>query len=655
MTHDPLADLDSEILHFLESVGIPPDPATLNTPADRQFGERATNAAMRLARERRMAPRQIAEEVVAHFDSTQASLIAAVEPAGPGFINFRLNYEVFAPQVIEAVREMGAMYGRRASTAPQSIVVEHTSVNPNKEWHIGHVRNAVLGDVVMRLLRLAGNQVQVQNYIDDTGLQAAQAVYALLSFPEQPLPDEKYDHYIGRLYVKIAAEIAAEQALTDRLKTVQGGVPGASSAGQTGIDETASILARLSNIERLKTGILQSMHAIERGEHHDIQQQLLGAQLQTAFRLGIFYDLLNWESHLVGSHLFADAIGRIEQSRTVYRATEGHYVGALVIETRAKARDGDEPKLEVLIRSNGIPTYVGKDIAYHMWKFQLLPDRLTYVEYATQPNGETLWSTALHGSPRSQPCPNRVINIIMVHQSQAQEAVKDGLSAAGYGEQAEHLFHLAYGLVSTAQGKISGRKGTGVSGDTVIDEAVRAAHQRLKEKRSQDLSDVEMERIAEAVGIGALRYFMVQYNPLRDIVFDVADVVSYDGNTGLYVQYALVRMFAILRRGEEAGVTTGNIDAADARLLQHEQEKRLLFHLAQFPELVATACRTLSVNLLAEYAYDLATIFSQFYRDCPVLNAEPALRDARLLLVRTVRDVLTNVCGVLGVPVIERL
>jgi len=655
VTHDPLADFDREILHFLESVGIPPDPATLNTPADREFGERATNAAMRLARERRMAPRQIAEEAVTHFDPRQAGLIAAVEPAGPGFINFRLNYTVFAPRVIAAVREMGAIYGRREITAPLSIVVEHTSVNPNKEWHIGHVRNAVLGDVVARLLCLAGNQVQVQNYIDDTGLQAAQAVYALLTFPEQPLSDEKYDHYIGRLYVKIAAEIAAEQALKDQLKNVQGNAPESSSASQTELDETASAVARLANIERLKTGILQTMHAIERGEHNDIQHQLLGAQLKTAYRFGIFYDLLNWESHLVGSHLFAEAIRQIEQSPTVYRATEGHYAGALVIETRARAREGDEPKLEVLIRSNGIPTYVGKDIAYHMWKFQLLPDRLTYAGYAIQPNGETLWSTALHGSPRAQPRPDRLINIIMVHQSQAQEAVKDGLSAAGFGEQAEHLFHLAYGLVSTAQGKISGRKGTGVSGDAVIEEAVRAAHQRIKEKRSQDLSDEEMERIAEAVGIGALRYFMVQYNPLRDIVFDVADVVSYDGNTGLYVQYALVRMFAILRRGAEAGVTAGNIDAADTGLLQHEQEKRLLFHLAQYPELVATACRTLSVNLLAEYAFELATIFSQFYRDCPVLNAEPALRHARLLLVRTVREVLTNVCGVLGVPVIERL
>jgi len=211
-------------------------------------------------------------------------------------------------------------------------------------------------------------------------------------------------------------------------------------------------------------------------------------------------------------------------------------------------------------------------------------------------------------------------------------------------------------MVSTASGRISGRKGTTASGDSVIDEAVRVAYDRVREKRSDDLGDEEMRSIAEAVGVGAVRYFMVQYNPLREIVFDVSDVVSYDGNTGLYVQYALVRMFAILRRAQdEHGIDLGSVHEADPSLLQHEQEKRLAVHLAQYPETLATASRTLAINLVAEYAYTLATIFSQFYRDCSVLNADPPLRAARLLLVHTVRDVLANACGVLGVPVIQRL
>jgi arginyl-tRNA synthetase len=291
-----------------------------------------------------------------------------------------------------------------------------------------------------------------------------------------------------------------------------------------------------------------------------------------------------------------------------------------------------------------------------MWKFHLLPDNLRYVEYAVQPNGEVLCSTALRGSPGEDEAPQRVINVIGVHQTTAQETVKIALRAAGYADAAEHLVHLAYGMVGTAEGKLSGRKGTSASGDAVIDEAVRVAHERVREKRSQDLTEDEMRSIAEAVGVGAVRYFMVQYNPLRSIVFDVRDVVSYDGNTALYIQYALVRMAAILRRArEERGISQELIDGADAALLEHSQEKRLIFQLAQYPWVIADASRMLAINLVAEFAYDLATIFSQFYRDCQVLEAEPALRAARLLLVQTVRDVLANACGVLGVPVIVRL
>jgi arginyl-tRNA synthetase len=207
----------------------------------------------------------------------------------------------------------------------------------------------------------------------------------------------------------------------------------------------------------------------------------------------------------------------------------------------------------------------------------------------------------------------------------------------------------------TPQGKLTGRRGA-IAADDVIDEAVRVAYERVKEKRSHDLSDEEMRSIAEAVGVGAVRYFMVQYNPLRDIVFDVADVVSYDGNTALYIQYALVRMFAILRRATaERGVSIEEIDGADLSLLTHLQEQRLVYHLVQLPTVIADTSRTLGVNLVAEFAFSLATIFSQFYRDCTVLDAEPSVRNARLRLVRAARDVLALTCNLLGVPVIERL
>lgn len=637
MTHDPLADFDGQILDFLRAAGIDPELVQLSTPERREFGERATNVAFQMAKERRLAPRQIAAEIAGLFDPAQYPFISAVEPAGQGFINFRLNYAAFTPHVLDAVDDAGDLFGRRPGVQCRHMVVEHTSVNPNKEWHAGHVRNAVLGDVIARLLRLEGHDVQVQNYIDDTGLQAAQAILGLTRFPEGREDGEKFDHYSGRHYVKIAGEIGAEKELESR-------------------EHDAAAEARLENIQRLKRDSLDIMHALEHGEHHELLEQILSGQLETAYRLGVFYSLLIWESDLVNARLFDEAMQAIQSSSKVYRPEEGRYAGALVIETDGSTQQGDEPKAEVLIRSNGIPTYVGKDIAYAMWKMHVLPDRLHYRTFAIEPNGELLWSTALQGEARDGRMPERAINVIGVHQTQAQQTVKEALRVTGHPDAADRYIHLAYGMVRTVEGKISGRRGTATSGDAIIDEAVRVAYERAQEKRSQDIGDAELRRIAESVGIGAVRYFMSQYNPLREIIFDVNDVVSYDGNTGLYVQYALVRMFAILRRamtdhavGEEA------INAADTSLLSHEQERRIIYHLAQYPGTVADASRTLSVNLIAEYAYDLANLVSQFYRDCPVLPAEPPVRNARLLLVRTTRDVLVNACNVLGVPILERL
>ncbi|MGI8967649.1 MAG: arginine--tRNA ligase [Chloroflexota bacterium] len=652
MVADPLSDFEREVVDFLRASGAPPQPNQLLPPARREFGERASNVAFGLARERKMAPARIAEEIAATFDPSNYRFLAAVEPVN-GFINFRLNYAEFVPYAITSIRAAGPVFGRRPGTESQRIVVEHTSVNPNKEWHIGHVRNVVLGDVVARLLRLVGHEVEVQNYIDDTGMQAAQAVLGLQAFPEGERDGEKFDHYIGRAYVKVAAELAAEPLLRRRLEELRA-LPAEQLSEKQGF-ELVSAEARLENLDTLKGNVLRTMHGLEAGEFHGVIEQTLAAQLETAYRLGVFYDLLNFESHLVQSHLFDEAMALLERSDRVTRPTAGRYAGTLAIDTQTETTDDEEPKREVLIRSSGLPTYVAKDIAYHIWKFALVPDRLRYVDYTVQPNGEVLRSTSLQGEPHRGADPDRLINIIAVDQTQAQETVQAGLRAGGFPDAADRLFHLAYGLVSTAAGKLSGRKGTAICGDTVVEEAVRVANERVREKRSQDLSDADMDAIAEAVGIGAVRYFMVQYNPLRDIVFDVADVVSYDGNTGLYVQYALVRMFAILRRAHEQGITDDAIVHADLTLLQHEQERRLVFHLSQYPDTIATAARTLSVNLIAEYTFELATIFSQFYRDCGVLNAERDLRLVRLLLVQTVRDVLVNCCGVLGLPVIERL
>lgn len=654
MPHDPLHDFDIEIINFLKANGVEAASLQLVTPPDRTFGDRSTSIAFQLAKVRRQKPLDIATSLASSFDPSASRFISRVEAAGNGHVNFYLNYSTFIPVVIKAVEDNGHLFGRRDELDAKQIVVEHTSVNPNKEWHIGHVRNAVLGDVVVRVLRLCGHRVEAQNYIDDTGLQAAQAVHALRSFPENQGDGEKYDHYMGRLYVKVASEFASEVALRQSAETLNRETSDSNPA-EIGVS-TRSVYARLQNIEALKQGVMRTMHDLEAGEHHEAVAAILRAQLLTAFRLGVFYDLLSWESHLVQSHIFEQAMEKLRQAPHVYYAKEGRYQGTLVIQVQDTAPEGEEPKAEVLIRSNGIPTYVGKDIAYHLWKFGLLPDPLYYERFLRQPNNEQLWSTALSGENRDTPAPETVINVIGVHQAQAQDTVRAGLRAAGFNAAADNLIHLSYGMVGTAEGKISGRKGTSVSGDSVINETVNAAYDAVRGKRSQDLEENEMRATAEALGVGAVRYFMIQYNPAREITFDVKDVVNFDGNTALYIQYATVRMGAILRRAEtDLSIHGADLKGADLQLLTHEQEKRLCYHLAQYPGTVATVARTLSVNLIAEYAHDLAVIFSAFYRDCGVLNAEDDLRRARLRLVQVTREALVHVCGVLGIPIIERL
>jgi arginyl-tRNA synthetase len=515
---------------------------------------------------------------------------------------------------------------------------------------------------VVRVARLVGHEVEVQNYIDDTGRQAAEALEALHVLSTPPQDGEKYDHYVGRLYVEINARLSALPALREELAKLE----------REGADGRRVELERqCAELEKLQQGVEEMLHELEKGGHRKTIERILDAQLQTATRLGIFYDLLVWESDIVRANLLQQALDLLRQSPRVYVPSSGPHAGALVIElpepaTAKKRRGGDsndaaqataerEPNTRVLVRSNGIPTYTGKDIAYMMWKFGLLPEQLRICPYRLQANGQPLATTCPDGTFVQRTPPDEVINVVAEHQALQQQTVIEALRAAGYEQQAEHAHHLSYGMVSQAGSRISGRRGVGSSADDVITEAVAVAHERVREKQPA-LSEEERAQIAEAIGIGAIRYLMVQYNPVKAIEFNIEDVVSFEGNTGLYLQYALVRMHAILRKArEEFGLDESAIRAGDAQLLTSKQERELILRLARFPSAIADAMRTLNVNLVADYAHSLASTFSQFYRDCPVLSAEPEVRMARLHLVLATRDVLCNAANVLGVPIVERL
>lgn len=624
---DPIFDFEEAIRQFLIESGVPRDRIVLSVPPDPGFGEASCNAAFLLAREWRRSPRDIAKEIADRFVPQEGALLRHVEPAGAGFLNFHLNYDEFVPHVLMTTEAVGSSYGRPEGVESTSVVIEHTSVNPNKEWHIGHLRNAVIGDVLVRLMRLAGHRVQVQNYIDDTGRQAAEAVFALEEYrPSAPSDDQKFDQYVGTYYVRLNAEL-----------------------GEACSQERP---------EALRSGIERTLHEMEDGRHRPLIERVVAAQLETAARAGATYDLLVWESDILSASLLDDALQLLKQSPRVFVPESGEYKGAVVIELGAQPKsgttdNGQEPTYRVLVRSNGLPTYTGKDIPYMMWKFGLLEAPLQFCAFPSAVG--TIRTTCPVGQSVDMPIPEDVYNVVAEHQALPQQTVIEGLAAAGYEKEASHAHHVSYGMVSQAQGRISGRQGSGISSDQVLDEAAAVARERIEDKQP-DLNEIERTAIAEAIAVGSVRYLMTQYSAVKPIVFDLRDVVSFEGNTGLYLQYALVRMNAIMRKAEaEHGITDIQFGAADPGLLQHDAERSLLLRLARFPRAIDDAIRLLAVNQIAEYAHTLAAEFSQFYRDCPILPAEAELRLARLRLVHAARLVLGNAVTVLGIPVVERM
>ena len=715
---DPFAAFRAECAALIKSQVPEPAGYVLGIPPKKEMGQLACNVAFQLPRLRKNAPLKIAEQIVAGMDRGAFRLVRDVQAAPPGFVNFYLDHAAYAQVVLDAIQDDGDRYGRGALAAERRPLVEHTSVNPNKAWHIGHARNAVLGDTLGRLFRFIGDAVEIQNYVDDTGKQVADMIFGLRHFGYlsedgtlQIPPGRKLDHFFGEVYAQLydalsaEPELRAEQEALDearqshlsptdvaaRLEEIDRALaaldpknaPEREAAAlqrrQSGWQAIAAlhpdayearseeIADRLAEIAALKAGAEEVQHTLERGDYRAIVHACLHAQLATAWRLGIYYDLLTWEQDIVRSNLLEEALTRIKESPAVYTVEEGRKKGCLVVEMGrllpqgGGAGDEEHSSEVVLVRSNGLPTYVGKDVAYHFWKYGLLQNDMRYAEDTVQPNGQPLWTSSPDGGPRPHFPADEVINLIDSRQAYPQQVVAAALKLTGHGDVGFH--HLAYGVVSARIGgadiSMSGRFGNGVPADDVLDQAAGFALERVREKQEAALDEGEMRATAERIAAAAVRYVMVRYNPLTDIVLDPAEIVEFEGNTGAYLLYAYTRSAAILRRAEERAIAPAQWRSPDARLLSEPASVDLIGVLGRLPDVVRTTSETLAVNLLAEYAYELATAFSQFYNRCPILNAqpalEPALLQARLGLVAATAQVMRNLYGILGLQLVERL
>ncbi len=615
-------------------------------PKQASFGEIAVPAAFQLARQLKKAPKAIATELANAVGKIEG--VSAVEIAGNGYLNLRLDRGSYGAGLLANVAQA-------FSLCSDKIIVEHTNINPNKAAHIGHLRNAILGDTFVRMLRATGRQVEVQNYIDNTGVQVADVVVGFRHL-ENKTPDEvraltktpRFDYLCWDVYARVSAYY--------------------------------------EDHPEAKAWRVETLHAIEAGEGveaelaHLVADSIVGAHLNTMWRLGIAYDVLPRESEILHLKFWATAFELLKERKGIYFETEGKNKGCWVMPGSAfrEGSDGEEDS-KVIVRSNGTVTYVGKDIAYQLWKFGLLGKDFYYRKWHVYPDGHEVWaSTAAqavnverfgHGS--------RVYNVIDSRQSYLQDVVVAGLRALGFMTQAENSVHFSYEMVALSPStcvemgielsdedkrrpyvEVSGRKGLGVKADDLIDKLIEKALEEVTSRHAKE-PEPARRRVATQIAVGALRYFMLKFTRNSIIAFDFAEALSFEGETGPYVQYAAVRARNILRKLEERGEQLPDFRAsltreAMDRQLAQEDCWQLLLAASKVGSATERAVASGEPAHVARFAFQLAQSFSNFYHEFPVLSETDREKKTFLLwMTDYFRTQLDRTLAILGIEVPE--
>ena len=613
----------------------------IEIPPDLKFGELSTPVALQLARTLRKAPKIIAQEIVAALGSLEG--FAGFEVAGAGYINARLDRASGARLVAT-----GASLELKSSGLHS--LVEHTSINPNKAAHIGHLRNSILGDTFVRLLRAAGQKVDIQNYIDNTGVQVADVVVGFLHLEGKSLAE------IRRLVADCEKRTIASGRPSDAIDFYCWDLYAKTSQWYTsGTDE--------ENAERKKLRYA-ALHELELGNNETaavaelISTAVLRRHLETMLRLDIEYDFLPRESEILHLKFWDAAFEQLKKTGVLYFENEGKNKGCWVM-TRpgAEIAEGDvNEDAKVIVRSNGTVTYVGKDIAYHLWKFGLLGKDFGYKPFFTYPNHEC-WISAEKGD---EPHPHfggaqAIYNVIDTRQSDPQANVIQALRGMGYTEQADRYTHFSYEMVALTPRcavelgydvsaedlarpyiEVSGRKGFGVKADDLIDKLIAATRAEV-DARQTGRDETERQKIAEQIAIGALRYFMLKFTRNSVIAFDFKDALSFEGETGPYIQYAVVRARNIFRKGNttaEAVLAEFATLANAGAFLEGEENEDIwaLWLRAARRTLVLEQCiATSEPAYLAKHAFQLAQEFNNFYHRHHILTEEDPARKTFLL------------------------
>ncbi|MGA8806669.1 MAG: arginine--tRNA ligase [Thermoanaerobaculia bacterium] len=628
------------------------DRVVLQAPPRLAMGDLATPLCLELAKALKRKPRELAEAMV---DGLQLPMfVQSVTIEGAGYLNFRFDRGAFTAAHIGNVMAPAAPTSER-------VIVEHTNINPNKAAHIGHLRNAVLGDTYVRCMKWLGHRVETQNYIDDTGVQIADVVVAFQHLEPKSLaevramiddPSVRFDYYCWDVYSKMAAYYAASP-----------------EAQQWRRD---------------------ALHAIEKHEGDTfefaatIARAIVRLHIATMLRLGITYDLLPKESDIINLHFWDRAFELLKSSGAVIQETEGKHKDCWVMKLDESAEfEGMNEPDKILVRSNGTVTYTGKDIAYQLWKFGLLDRTFNFREFSTYDDGHILWETTSGdgdpGAPRFGGA-QKVVNVIDVRQSYLQKVVKEGVRQLGHAREAENSIHYSYEMVAltpaTAKAlgidvseedskkpyiEMSGRKGLGVKADDLIDALQSKAAESVREgSKREGLTDSDVDQLGREIAVAALRYFMLKFGRNKVIAFDFNEALTFEGDSGPYLQYSTVRVENIFRKMAERGVESKldptSLDALTLNEGLTDEMWELVRLSAELPSAIRRATDALELSIITHDLFVLAQKFNSFYHKYPILNEkDPAERQRRAVCADVFRQTMRATLGLLGIPVPERM
>jgi arginyl-tRNA synthetase len=620
----------------LDGMGAGPELEAVVEPSARpEFGDWSTPAPLRAARVLRRAPLQIAEELRQRLAATAVEHVADWTVSAPGYVNARLDDATWAPAVIaEALAlDVGRAVALPGGAVPEpgKTLVEHTNINTNKAAHVGHLRNACLGDAVARMLRRTGHVVEVNNYIDDTGVQVADVIVGLRELGMEPQQHEPYDQFCSRVYVEVMRRYEQDPSLVDRRR------------------ET------LRHIEARDNQV--AVYAKE------LAHRIVQAHLDTMARFDIGYDLLTWESDILELGFWRKAFAMLRERGVIVHVEAGRNAGCWVMPWEAgeeaaasdQSGEADEESAKILVKSDGVATYTAKDIAYQLWKFGLLELDFHYRRWDPArddtPATTTSDRAAADLDDRGYGRATRVVNVIDARQAYPQQVVRQAVHRLGFDAQAERSIHLAYEVVALSakaarelgleveEGRamvaLSGRRGIEVRADDLLDQAIA----RVRDKAQSD-------QAARSLAAGAVRYYLQKFGLTQIIAFDFEEALRTTGDTGVYLQYAHARAAGILRKvpaaGDDAAPVPGPLDAT---------ERALLLRLDAYRTALAEAAAALSPPLLCTYAFALASALSDFYEHTPpiVREQDEAVRRFRRSLVAATRATLADALHTLGI------